>query len=163
MNLRARTGIAALAILTTLNITVGSVGVANASAGATRASGDPGNARYDEYVNWYPFHGLTPNWHCSKTVDQSTYIEQACTIVSGNSYQAALILMPRLSNRRLAFVQNVKNRDFLWWRQCDGYLTAGVRVVCFAPTQVASAGDNVQGYANDDLYYDLFGPTVKIS
>ncbi|MER7894513.1 hypothetical protein ABTX15_32475 [Micromonospora sp. NPDC094482] len=156
-------GIAALAILTTVSMTVGGAGVANASAGTPHASGDRSAASYVEYVDWYTYRGTDSTWHCGATVDRIGFYEQVCTIVNGKSYQSALIFVPKISDDRTAQVTNVRNGVADGSRVCAGWLTAWVRVVCFAPTRTANRGDSVYSHANDDSYQDLYGPSVRIS
>ncbi|MER7894538.1 hypothetical protein ABTX15_32645 [Micromonospora sp. NPDC094482] len=163
MSLRARMGIAALAILTTISMTVGGAGVANASAGTPHASGDRSAASYVEYVDWYTYRGTDSTWHCGATVDKPAFYEQVCTIVNGKSYQSALIFVPKTSSYRSVVVSNVRNGVDAGQRVCHGDLTAWIRVVCFAPTRTGTSGDSVYSIANDPDWVNLYGPSVRIS
>ncbi|MER7894512.1 hypothetical protein ABTX15_32470 [Micromonospora sp. NPDC094482] len=163
MSLRARMGVAALAILTTVSVAVGGAGVANASAGAPYASGDRNAAGYTEFVDWYAYSSTTPNWTCSLTFDTADFYEQVCVIVNGKSFQGALIFVPKKSDYYSAQVWNVRMGSSEASRVCAGRLTAWVRVVCFAPTQTGSRGESVYGLANDPNYKNLYGPVVRIS
>ncbi|MER7894555.1 hypothetical protein ABTX15_32755 [Micromonospora sp. NPDC094482] len=163
MSLRARMGIAALAILTTVSMTVGGAGVANASAGTSHAPGDPSAASY-EVVPWYTFERTNSTWHCGATVDRPAFYEQVCTIVNGKSYQSALIFVPKVSAEWTAEVINVRNGTADGRRICaGGTLTAWVRIVCFAPTRTAKSGEYVYSYAFDPSFADLYGPVMRIS
>ncbi|BCJ52575.1 hypothetical protein Asp14428_40500 [Actinoplanes sp. NBRC 14428] len=143
--------ICALALIGTL---VGLAGPANAAPADSSARAAA--------VSWYPYTGTGPTWHCGPTADHGSYHEQICTIVNGRNYQGALIFVADVSDYYISSTWNIRNRNNGDFRLCDGYVAAGTRVVCFAPTETGNAGDYVQGYALDHDVRDMYGPTITL-
>ncbi len=152
--------------LRSIGVTVAAVallagGTTTAALAAPAPSGQLSAA--EVAVDWFPFPGIDSTWHCGRTAERPAWYEQMCVIVNGQAYQAAYIVKAKSDINIMVGVQNVRNGAFLDYTHCSGFIGAGVRKVCFSPTQIAIRGDYVQGIGFRVLEDRRYSPTIQVS